>query len=332
MLTFTGERYIPSETGEIRLEHYHRYVVAQQVAQDKIVLDLACGEGYGAALLSTVAQEVVGVDLDPEAIDHARATYGHLERLRFECCDGTRTRLPDASFDVVVSFETIEHVAEQEALLNEIRRVLKPEGILIISSPNRPIYSDARNHKNAFHVRELDHTEFDKLLKVHYEHIQYYGQRLIMGTVIQPLATALDEYTAYSDNDTEITRNTFLMHEPMYYIATCTCSIQAMPSLNASIFIPNSIDLIKHYVSFANWAKKQDSELGKRDQLITQRNSEIANLQLQVETMNSVFEQRKNEINMLNLQLEKVRIEVLRAESQLSLLKDLYQTHSSENF
>ena len=81
-LPFTGERFTPECVREIWYEHWHRYAFAAQVIQDKRVLDLACGEGYGSALLGKKNRSVVGVDLDGEAIAHARARYG-ADNVRF---------------------------------------------------------------------------------------------------------------------------------------------------------------------------------------------------------------------------------------------------------
>src|ERR1035437_3295480 len=159
-ITFTGERYIPTEQGEIRLEHYQRYAVTLDVVAGKGVLDLACGEGYGSFLMASVAAKVTGVDVSAEAVKHANSNYAiKANNLKFQKGSAASLKLRDASFDVVVSFETIEHLDEQSKMLAEIRRVLRPDGVLIISSPNRPIYSDIGRYRNEFHVKELDFNE-----------------------------------------------------------------------------------------------------------------------------------------------------------------------------
>ncbi|HVO89598.1 MAG TPA: class I SAM-dependent methyltransferase, partial [Casimicrobiaceae bacterium] len=112
-LTFTGERFTPEVRGAIWYEHWHRYCAASRIAAGKRVVDAACGEGYGSLLLAGSAQSVVGVDIGAQAVEHARQRY-RAPNLRFECASVTALPLPDASVDVVVSFETIEHLAEQE--------------------------------------------------------------------------------------------------------------------------------------------------------------------------------------------------------------------------
>ena len=132
---FTGERFVPGVAGEIAHEHWHRYAFARRFLGGKRVLDVACGEGYGSAWLAAVAQHVVGVDIDPAAIAHARAKYASCGNLRFEQGSATALQLPERSIDVVVSFETIEHLAgeDQPRMLAECARVLRPGGRLTVS-------------------------------------------------------------------------------------------------------------------------------------------------------------------------------------------------------
>jgi SAM-dependent methyltransferase len=177
---FTGERFLPSCSGEIAYEHWHRYAFARRFAAGKRVLDAACGEGYGTALLGAVAASVVGIDIDSATIDHARAAYGEGSRIRFVAASCSDLPLPSACVDVVVSFETIEHLeaAEQPDMLSEFARVLAPDGILVISSPNKSLYSDARDYVNPFHLQELYRDDLARLLRARFPAQRWYHQRL----------------------------------------------------------------------------------------------------------------------------------------------------------
>jgi len=182
-LQTTGERYMPEMHGSIELEHLHRYLLAKQLTAGKRVLDIACGEGYGTALLSESAASVVGVDISAEAVAHAQQKYqaGNLEYRAGTCSD---IPLADQSVDVVVSFETIEHHDEHEAMMGEIKRVLKPGGLLVMSCPDKLEYSDKPNYSNPYHVKELYRHEFDSLMAKYFKHHSISGQRVVYGSAI----------------------------------------------------------------------------------------------------------------------------------------------------
>jgi len=177
---FTGERYLPGVGGEIEAEHMHRYLFAALFCEDRDVLDVACGEGYGAALLSTVAASVVGVDIDTPTIEHARLAYPQVEFEPGSCEDIPYMR---DSFDVVVSFETIEHINDQDKFLREVRRVLRPGGLFICSTPDAQVYKHPAG-TNPYHTRELSREEFEHLLSRRFANVRVLGQRLINGSVI----------------------------------------------------------------------------------------------------------------------------------------------------
>jgi len=181
-LTFTGERFLPEVHGAIHYEHWHRYAVVAPVVAGKRVLDAACGEGYGSFLLAQSAAAVIGVDLSDDAITHAVQRYASAN-LRFVTGSVTKLPLPDASVDLVVSFETIEHLAQQIEMLAEFRRVLVPGGVLVISSPNRPVYNEG-GVANPYHVRELDRGELGTLLSPAFPHQAWYAQRVIAQSAL----------------------------------------------------------------------------------------------------------------------------------------------------
>lgn len=266
---FTGERFIPDLQGEIRLEHFHRYALASELIRGKSVLDLACGEGYGSFMLSEFAKSVLGVDISSDAISHAQKKYGSKSsNLVFKVGSASSLPLGDKEFDVVISFETIEHLHEQGAMLSEIRRVLKPNGILLISSPNKPIYSKNGNYHNHFHVNELDFTEFDNLLKKQFKAVEYFGQRLQIGSVIQSLETSKDVFRVWGDDGKSINRQAGPLPRPVYYIAVCADSNAYLPEICPSVLYPTQLDLLDKYLGYAKWAKAVDEDLKKAQQLL----------------------------------------------------------------
>jgi SAM-dependent methyltransferase len=188
-MNFTGERFVPQLRGQIYYEHFHRYALGLSIANGKDVLDVASGEGYGAAFLAMVARSVIGVDIDEASVRHAAARYPAMN-LSFRAGSASQIPLADSSVDVITSFETIEHLVEHEQMLHEMARVLRPDGHLLISSPNRLVYSDARGYSNPFHVRELYFHEFRDLLRTFFPEVHIYGQRVFAACAIHPIGAA----------------------------------------------------------------------------------------------------------------------------------------------
>lgn len=161
-LEWTGERYLPGRGGvQIALEHQHRYRFAAAMLGGRSVLDAATGEGYGAHLLAAAGAEVTGVEIDPATIEHARRSYPEID---VRLGDVTALPFPDACFDAVVSFETIEHVVAPALAIAEFHRVLAPGGLLVLSTPNAPGAPDAAVGVNPFHRAELDEQGLRQLL------------------------------------------------------------------------------------------------------------------------------------------------------------------------
>ena len=179
MLEWTGERYVPWMDGaEIGYEHLHRYAFATQFVRNKRVLDLASGEGYGSNLLAKTAKQVVGIDIDEQAVRHAANKYIK-PNLEFKA--GSILEIPiksDGVFDVIVCFEAIEHVDDHHKLLSEARRLLTPNGLFLVSTPNKTLYTDEPHFSNPFHVHELYFDEFKALLEKYFRQVKFLGQRI----------------------------------------------------------------------------------------------------------------------------------------------------------
>lgn len=232
-LPWTGERYVPEIHGEIELEHLHRYALARDLAAGRDVLDIACGEGYGAMLLAGAAKSVIGVDIAEEIVRHAQEKYAG-SNLRFAQGSCASIPLEANSIDLVTSFETIEHHDQHEQMLAEIKRVLRPNGVLIISSPDKYHYSEARGYRNEFHVKELYLEEFSKLIGSRFAHFAMYGQRVCYGSVVGPLASAArSAFSSFEGNASRVEQVDGIK-APFYLLAVA--SDADAPPLRSGLF------------------------------------------------------------------------------------------------
>jgi len=175
-----GQRYIPSVAGwpeSARRMFEANYAWASGFASGKVVLDCACGSGYGSAILAQSARLVVGADVDPLIVEHARQTYVS-DRVRFEQFSITEIPYPDNHFDMVVSFDTIEHVRDDHRVLLELKRVTRADGVIVLSTPL------AYHHKeqgdpdlwDATHVREYSAYEWLHLLGQYFGTAEFFGR------------------------------------------------------------------------------------------------------------------------------------------------------------
>jgi SAM-dependent methyltransferase len=245
-LTFTGERFQPEVRGAIWYEHWHRYAIAAPVAAGKRVLDAACGEGYGSFLLAQTASEVIGVDLAGDAVAHARQRYAR-SNLRFETGSVTQLPVPDAHVDAIVSFETIEHLAPQQEMLAEFRRVLRSDGVLVLSSPNRPVYSEGGAASNPFHVRELDRDELRALLAPGFPQQAWYAQRVLAQSVVWAEGDIRGR-PAFLTLDADRPRAAAAPAPPMYFLVVAAANGVALPALAPlSTFDDGSLALWRDY-------------------------------------------------------------------------------------
>lgn len=178
-LDFTGERFIPGVTpsDQMAAEHVSRYRFSLQFAKNRTVLDLGCGTGYGSLLLSQAATQVVGLDIDLQSVKYASIHY-QTSNLFFAQMDCQRLGLPNRTFDLVISFEAIEHVTEQQQMLSEIKRVLTREGLVIISTPEKTRYNAGKKKPNPYHLRELSETEFSDLLELYFPYVKILWQNV----------------------------------------------------------------------------------------------------------------------------------------------------------
>ncbi|HTX99639.1 MAG TPA: methyltransferase domain-containing protein [Bacteroidota bacterium] len=260
-LAFTGERFVPELKGQIAHEHFHRYAVAREFVAGKSVLDIASGEGYGSYFLAAKAASVTGVDIAGETVRHAGIRYGHQSNLRFMQGSCDAIPCPDRTFDVVVSFETIEHIADQEGFLREVKRVLKEDGVFLVSTPNREVYAKGSPANNPFHVREVSLDEFQSKLKVQFPSVSLFGQRLALGSHVWPLEAGEHvDWRSYIKEGREIRISTDAPFEPEYFLAVCSSSEPELLT-GASVFGDKNDDLTNDYHARGIWGASLEKEL-----------------------------------------------------------------------
>ncbi|HQW43790.1 MAG: class I SAM-dependent methyltransferase [Chitinophagaceae bacterium] len=231
---WTGERLETFVFNETTIEHLHRYAIAMEFCSGKTVLDIACGEGYGSNLLSAKATHVTGMDADAITIEKATAKYKR-DNLYFVQSKAEKIAAADTEFDIVVSLETLEHLSDHTAMMKEIKRVMKPGGLLIISTPDKKEYTDKRMYKNPFHIKELYRNEFEELLKSTFIHVQIFTQQMTHSSFINVAES--EGINIYSGDFTAIKRNHYA--DSQFLIALA--SDNGLPILSNSLFNGNSI-------------------------------------------------------------------------------------------
>lgn len=294
---FTGERFIPGvEDKKLETEHMQRYLSFCKYVVGKEVLDAACGEGYGSKILSSVAKSVVGLDISKDTIKRANVNYGDSDNLSYICGSITNMdMIQDNSIDVVVSFETIEHVGEEEQrkFLKEIKRVLRTSGILIMSTPNKRIYSDLYNYHNEFHIKEFYQEEFFEFLKEEFTYLKPYFQSYEVSCII-------DEFCGFCDNINVYNRS--LVNNAKYIIVVA--GNEKIPDINSTaltVCTPGEYDSIVHrIIELQNEVGERNSHIRFLDNEIETKSKEI----LELKKLEDILEQKNADINVLNKEIE----------------------------
>lgn len=275
-LEFTGERFTPECVREIRYEHVHRYVFARELVRGRKVLDAACGEGYGSALLAETAAQVTGADLSGEAVAHAKSRY-QSPNLRFVEADCLELPFDDGEFDSIVSFETLEHLENHSGLLAEFQRVLHPEGFLLISTPDKSIYTDTMGNRNEFHVAELYRDEFENLLAGRFQARRMWGQKLVFQSAIWPL-DGVAGASFHRESEQGVSSASSPRHDPVYLLALCAASEQCLPGLQTAISLFDDVGetVYEHYYHEIRKNMEAGGILAQRDRQIAELKQELA--------------------------------------------------------
>lgn len=236
MSEFTGERVIPGQVeDDLWAEHIARYAFAGRFARYGRVLDLGCGTGYGTAELSKRATEAIGVDVSADAIEYAKAHYRSAHFVQVSAID---TPFVEHSFDLVTSFELIEHLADYRPLLAEAKRVLHPTGLFMVSTPNKLYYAESRGEAgpNPFHEHEFEYEEFRQALLEYFPHVKLLLQDRMESFSIYPVA-------ASGEAESEIVQATEDATAANFYIAVC--SEEPLPEFKPFVYVPRAVNLLR---------------------------------------------------------------------------------------
>ena len=312
-MEFTGERFVPEVHGDIELEHIHRYLMAKGMVKGKVVLDIASGEGYGSAILADEAAMVYGVDISLEAINHANNRY-QKNNLNYKVGSCADIPLSDNFVDVVVvSFETIEHHDQHDEMLKEVKRVLKPSGCIIISSPDKLYFSDEPGFHNEFHVKELYKFEFNELMSKYFTYIEYFAQRIIYGSGIfsETIKSTINTIVRENNNYRDIQG----IAKPLYWIAVASDINTSEVSASFLEQDVNDSQVIQHWRNklaevennaVAKLAEVQNNALAKLAEVENTAASKLAekdNITASLINTTSVIAQKLNENNSYKYEL-----------------------------
>lgn len=279
------ERYVPEmRSPEISYEHWHRYLSIIGLVSGKNILDLGCGDGYGTNLIANFAISAIGVDINKDIIRMAQKKYIK-SNLRFLVSNVDELGIKGNNiFDIVVAFEIIEHltVKQQVKFIKEVKRVIKEDGMFIVSTPNKVKFSEERNYKNPYHKKEYKKPEFMSFLQNHFKYVSLFGQKIYPASFIWSDNQFKDHecYIEYKiTNDKEGFRfNPQQIKNPMMMIAICSdtsnSNIKESNRLN-SVCIDINETLIKNREEEIKSLKKV---LKEKDKIIHQ-NSEFIDSQ-----------------------------------------------------
>jgi SAM-dependent methyltransferase len=309
---FTGERVIPELVdADLLNEHLARYRFARRFAaklgDTARILDAGCGTGYGTAELAAAAS-VTGTDIAADAVSHARSRYGG-ERICF--VQGTCETLPfsGGTFDLLVAFEVIEHLDRWQDLLSEAQRVLKPDGVFLVSTPNRDYYEQSRGEAgpNPFHRHEFDYAEFRQALSARFAHVRIWTQNHAEAIVFAPANPAGSATETSGANDPA---------NASFYLAACS---QAPIAANDTfVWVPTSANVLRERELHIG---KLKDELQKKDAWLQQTVDALALLQTRHEELTAELQRQNAWAGDLNhdISLRNARIAELQSEVELRL-------------
>jgi SAM-dependent methyltransferase len=342
-----AERFVPSRHGALMThEHSHRYALAAALLRGARVLDLGSGSGYGARLLREAGARVTGLDLDAAAVRLAAPAV----RASAECLP-----FADASFDAVVCFEMIEHVPRPERVADEIARVLGRNGIALVSTPDRSIYTERAGNRNPYHLREMTRAEFAALLAARFPAVALYGQSVWSGSWLAQLDAAGEASDARSRRvqvvalaaDPDVPRAPWVdpasagFPTPLYLVALCARSAASLQRYARRVGVDNVLHdreqrLIGEHFQMAETLAQRDGEIeahaahaGNVEALARRAEERVAALEKHVANLESRAAGRTTRIERLEQHVANVEAEARASQTHVANLERMLAERAS---
>jgi len=319
-LEFTGERFVPGKTDpQLALEHYHRYLFALPYVKGKRVLDIACGEGYGSALLATAAASVMGIDSDEKTITHARERYGSAKKIEFLRGSCSNIPLKDDSIDIVVCLETFEHLdsGEQKGFLQEIKRILAAGGMMILSTPDSEEYGKGRAEPNPFHKHELTPSNLRELLTASFKRVDFFGQRLLTLSALWRLDAWKSSTFSFliREDFFKPVNPAWRFTPPVYVVALCTDgALLDETGVNSFYYDTREVEQVH---DLGSWARSLNRELDERKSYIAKLQTEFDERSVWAIDLNAENEGLKKKISAMQKEFDERSDWALKLEQEI---------------
>jgi SAM-dependent methyltransferase len=259
---FTGERVVPGQVNdELWAEHVARYAFATRFADVGRTLDIGCGTGYGAADLAQQSDLVIGVDIASDALAYAQEHYP-LANTRFLPASATALPFSGGSFHLVTAFEVLEHLTDWRALLQETRRVLLPQGVFLVSTPNKFYYAESRadTGPNPFHEHEFEFHEFRDALEAFFPYVDILLQNRLEAFAFYP-------HSRFSPVETRLDGTRGSPQEAHFFVAVC--AFDRPPEVRTFVYVPRASNLLREREQHIEALQSQFARMtAERDELI----------------------------------------------------------------